>query len=178
MLQLCLCPSLCKENGFASALSSVSDIALQRSSDILRPNLHSTISVMVSDRLHKLVAEAHKLAKTAASTFIGGMDTETRMLHVSLTRPMTIRAYERDEFVREAIDVAHHAEFHRTSLALAFSRFAHLQNDQETRDFLVLEIGTGREIVSLQTSTTYLICTKLSSAVRDTATCSVLCLRQ
>lgn len=69
-------------------------------------------------------------------------------LHISLTRPITVRAHERDEFVAEATS----ALPAQCSFALAFSRFARLRNDEATREFLVLEVGAGREQVRIPLS--------------------------
>ncbi|SNX88148.1 related to UPF3 - Nonsense-mediated mRNA decay protein [Melanopsichium pennsylvanicum] len=60
-------------------------------------------------------------------------------LHISLTRPFTVHSYEREEYVKVAS-----AEVSR--LRDTIGRIAHLANDDQSRRFMVLEVGSGREM--------------------------------
>ncbi|KAN0063400.1 poly(U)-specific 3'-to-5' RNA exonuclease [Thecaphora frezii] len=75
-----------------------------------------------------------------------------RRLHISLTRPILLRAHERTAFVDEAVEAIRSA-CRASDLArfpVSFSRLDHLTNDDLTRDFLVLEVGAGwRELRAL-----------------------------
>ncbi|EPQ26528.1 uncharacterized protein PFL1_05850 [Pseudozyma flocculosa PF-1] len=75
--------------------------------------------------------------------------------HISLTRPILLRAHERTMFVQEAaqaVRAASHA-FNMQRFPVSFSRLDHLVNDDRTRDFLVLEVGAGwKELKALAES--------------------------
>ncbi|KAJ9479238.1 hypothetical protein PHBOTO_002749 [Pseudozyma hubeiensis] len=66
-------------------------------------------------------------------------------LHVSLTRPFTVRSYERDDYVKVALAQAHKLRTTIPTFPFTFSRIAHLSNDDASRHYLVLEAGSGRE---------------------------------
>ncbi|KIJ14922.1 hypothetical protein PAXINDRAFT_99726 [Paxillus involutus ATCC 200175] len=60
-------------------------------------------------------------------------------LHISLSRPLFLRAHQREEFKRAIQQVA-------SSLApfdASFATFSELTNDERTRTFLALEVGAG-----------------------------------
>ncbi|KAF9220485.1 hypothetical protein BS17DRAFT_787062 [Gyrodon lividus] len=60
-------------------------------------------------------------------------------LHISLSRPLFLRAHQREEFKRAIKQVA-------SSLAPfdgSFATFSELTNDERTRTFLALEVGAG-----------------------------------
>ncbi|TFK20590.1 hypothetical protein FA15DRAFT_599415 [Coprinopsis marcescibilis] len=64
---------------------------------------------------------------------------ECRELHVSLSRPIYLRAHQREEVKRTVRDIANnHAPFE-----ISFASFSELINDEKTRSFLTLEVGAG-----------------------------------
>ncbi|GAC94037.1 hypothetical protein PHSY_001606 [Pseudozyma hubeiensis SY62] len=69
----------------------------------------------------------------------------TQRLHVSLTRPFTVRSYERDDYIKTALAQAHKLRTTIASFPFTFSRIAHLSNDDASRHYLVLEVSFGRE---------------------------------
>ncbi|TKY85628.1 hypothetical protein EX895_005167 [Sporisorium graminicola] len=68
-----------------------------------------------------------------------------QQLHISLTRPFTVRSYEREEYIKVATAEAERLKATVGSFPFAFSRFAYLANDDASRHFMVLEVGPGRE---------------------------------
>lgn len=59
--------------------------------------------------------------------------------HISLSRPIYLRKHQLDSF---AADVKNGMK-EMQPLDLSFAQFAHLTNDEKTRSFLTLEIGSG-----------------------------------
>ncbi|TFK48635.1 hypothetical protein OE88DRAFT_1713803 [Heliocybe sulcata] len=72
-------------------------------------------------------------------------------LHVSLSRPIFLRAHQLDELKRAVKSIAaSHSPF-----TASFATFSNLTNDERTRTFLTLEIGAGHtEFSALSTSLT------------------------
>ncbi|SJX62714.1 related to UPF3-Nonsense-mediated mRNA decay protein [Sporisorium reilianum f. sp. reilianum] len=64
-------------------------------------------------------------------------------LHISLTRPFTVRSYERDEYVKVATAEVQRLKATVGSFPFTFSRIAYLANDDASRHFMVLEVGAG-----------------------------------
>ncbi|PBK67775.1 hypothetical protein ARMSODRAFT_988898 [Armillaria solidipes] len=65
-------------------------------------------------------------------------------LHVSLSRPIYLRAYQREDLKRAVKSLAlTHPRF-----TLTFSTFAELVNDERTRTFLTIEVGAGHHQLS------------------------------
>ncbi|KAK0494028.1 U6 snRNA phosphodiesterase Usb1 [Armillaria luteobubalina] len=65
-------------------------------------------------------------------------------LHVSLSRPIYLRAYQREDLKRAVKSLAlTHSRF-----TLSFSTFAELINDERTRSFLTIEVGAGHQQLS------------------------------
>jgi len=60
-------------------------------------------------------------------------------MHISLTRPLFLRAHQREGFKRTIRGTCRGCFPFRAS----FARFAILNNDENTRTFLVLEVGAG-----------------------------------
>ncbi|KAF8490926.1 hypothetical protein F5888DRAFT_1795891 [Russula emetica] len=76
---------------------------------------------------------------------LGSSDSDSNVvaceLHVSLTRPFFLRAYQREEMKRAVRDVANaHPPF-----VASFAVFSDLTNDERTRTFLCMEIGAGHQ---------------------------------
>ncbi|OCH91131.1 hypothetical protein OBBRIDRAFT_729439 [Obba rivulosa] len=68
-----------------------------------------------------------------------GVTTGEHELHISLTRPVYLRAHQREGFKNAVRAVA---RAHSTFTA-SFAAFAELTNDERTRTFLAVEIGAG-----------------------------------
>ncbi|CAE6458493.1 unnamed protein product [Rhizoctonia solani] len=59
--------------------------------------------------------------------------------HISLSRPVPLRAHQRDGFRKEVRKAA----MERTQFLASFARFTTLTNDDQSRTFLCVEIGAG-----------------------------------
>ncbi|KIL67930.1 hypothetical protein M378DRAFT_101656 [Amanita muscaria Koide BX008] len=60
-------------------------------------------------------------------------------LHISLSRPVYLRAHQREDFKREVMQIVkRHKPF-----PVSFAKFSELVNDEQTRTFLTMEIGAG-----------------------------------
>ncbi|KAG8851811.1 poly(U)-specific 3'-to-5' RNA exonuclease [Tulasnella sp. 330] len=101
---------------------------------------HIYIAVRLNGRLRTILQEIVDHATTVIpslqSLVHGDAITE---LHISLSRPIYLRAHQREELRRGTKAVCRrHAPF-----ASSFAQFAALENDEKTRTFLVLEVGAG-----------------------------------
>ncbi|KAL0960875.1 hypothetical protein HGRIS_005890 [Hohenbuehelia grisea] len=65
-------------------------------------------------------------------------------LHISLSRPLLLRAHQRDELKRAVKGIAKD----HTSFKASFATFTDLTNDERTRTFLAMEVGAGHHEVS------------------------------
>ncbi|KAF8552765.1 hypothetical protein OG21DRAFT_1340032 [Imleria badia] len=92
------------------------------------------------DALYTLVEDALTLASTDVPTLHTiGRQERGRELHISLSRPLFLRAHQREDFKRAVKQVA-------SSIApfdASFTTFSELTNDERTRTFLALDIGAG-----------------------------------
>lgn len=91
--------------------------------------------------MFNLVNDVIDLSRKRVGTLeeIGAPEAGRRELHVSLSRPVFLRAHQRQE-LKDA--VRNIARGHRPFL-LSFAAFSELTNDEKTRTFLVLEVGAG-----------------------------------
>ncbi|SPO25622.1 related to UPF3 - Nonsense-mediated mRNA decay protein [Ustilago trichophora] len=121
------------------------------------------VEVPVERSLSKLIQESHDYVRTQIGSEYGLQDlrvaesspddsqgvscstTKTERLHISLTRPFTVRSYEREEYIKVAAAELRRLKSIVGSFAFSFSRFAYLSNDDGSRHFMVLEVGSGRE---------------------------------
>ncbi|KAF8501369.1 hypothetical protein F5888DRAFT_1904723 [Russula emetica] len=76
---------------------------------------------------------------------LGSSDSNSNVvaceLHVSLTRPFFLRTYQREEMKCAVRDAANaHPPF-----VASFAAFSDLTNDEQTQDFLCMEIGAGHQ---------------------------------
>ncbi|KAI0952880.1 hypothetical protein AcW1_007246 [Taiwanofungus camphoratus] len=72
-------------------------------------------------------------------------------LHVSLTRPIYLRAHQR-EALRRAVNTVARSQ---SAFSSSFATFTELTNDERTRTFLALEVGAGHhQASSFSTSST------------------------
>ncbi|PCH40340.1 hypothetical protein WOLCODRAFT_162284 [Wolfiporia cocos MD-104 SS10] len=80
-----------------------------------------------------------------------GRAKAVRELHVSITRPIYLRAHQRDELRHavRAVSLSH------SSFKASFAQISELTNDERTRTFLALEVGAGHaELKKLTTALT------------------------
>ncbi|TDL23211.1 hypothetical protein BD410DRAFT_787528 [Rickenella mellea] len=110
-----------------------------------------------STELHQLLADALNCAKDTEPALQSDWYTHdlpnaqkanigTRELHISLTRPIYLRAHQREELKRA---VKQAAQNHPTFVA-SFAAFATFVNDERTRAFVGMEVGAGHaELQSL-----------------------------
>ncbi|KAI5121075.1 hypothetical protein M0805_008588 [Coniferiporia weirii] len=105
-----------------------------------------------TSELHKLLEEAVLRAKDIEPTLKcdwPGTERRPCELHISLTRPIYLRHYQREELKR-AVKAAARAHDPFTA---SFSTFATFENDERTRAFLGVEVGAGHsEFKSLSKS--------------------------
>ncbi|KAL0579141.1 poly(U)-specific 3'-to-5' RNA exonuclease [Marasmius crinis-equi] len=110
--------------------------------------VHVYVSVMVERRspLHQLIQDSLKTAKEVCPALqaIPGLEDEnggrkTSELHISLSRPIFVRAYQREEVKRSVKHLAQSSRPFRAS----FSSFSVLTNDEKTRTFVALDVGGG-----------------------------------
>ncbi|KAF9267398.1 hypothetical protein L218DRAFT_984928, partial [Marasmius fiardii PR-910] len=122
--------------------------------------VHVYVPVLVERQspLHQLLQDVLKTAKGISSALqtIHGMDDDggdkkVIELHVTLSRPIFVRAYQREEVKRCIKSLAQLNHPFRIS----FSSFSVLTNDERTRTFLTLDVGGGfPELKSLAQSLT------------------------
>ncbi|KAG7444759.1 uncharacterized protein BT62DRAFT_981523 [Guyanagaster necrorhizus] len=97
--------------------------------------------------LFSLLSEAIKSAKDDVPTLndFWSKDGDTAPeLHVSLSRPIYLRAYQREDLKRAVKSLAlTHPRF-----TISFSTFSELTNDERTRAFLTIEVGAGHHQLS------------------------------
>ncbi|KAI6147258.1 hypothetical protein BKA82DRAFT_643213 [Pisolithus tinctorius] len=60
-------------------------------------------------------------------------------LHISLSRPIFLRAHQREDFKRAVKKIAESV----SPFSASFSTFSELTNDERTRTFLTMEVGAG-----------------------------------
>ncbi|KAK1231327.1 poly(U)-specific 3'-to-5' RNA exonuclease [Marasmius sp. AFHP31] len=110
--------------------------------------VHVYVSVIVERRspLHQLLQNVLTTAKEScpALQLVPGLgnpdgDHKTIELHVSLSRPLFVRAYQREEVKRSVRRLAQLSPPFKAS----FSSFSRLTNDENTRTFVALDIGGG-----------------------------------
>ncbi|KAI0078224.1 hypothetical protein K474DRAFT_1771162 [Panus rudis PR-1116 ss-1] len=77
--------------------------------------------------------------------FIGepqsGADFGIIELHISISRPIYLRAHQREELKQAVRSIARSTN----PFPLSFATFSELQNDEKTRTFLTLEVGAGHD---------------------------------
>ncbi|KAK7056623.1 poly(U)-specific 3'-to-5' RNA exonuclease [Paramarasmius palmivorus] len=99
-----------------------------------------------NSQTYRLLQQIFDTAKESVPQLqaLSGLDTEQSPskhveLHISLSRPIFLRAYQREEFKRCIKQIAHSNAWFRAS----FSSLSVLTNDEKTRSFLALDIGGG-----------------------------------
>ncbi|KAG1868989.1 hypothetical protein DFJ58DRAFT_714154 [Suillus subalutaceus] len=94
--------------------------------------------------IKEMVPAAHVIGEiVSCSRNSGGLTVNNsrrvRELHLSLTRPIFLRAHQREEF-KQAIKLI---ASRRIPFQASFATFSELTNDERTRVFLSLEVGAG-----------------------------------
>ncbi|KAH8077031.1 U6 snRNA phosphodiesterase Usb1 [Cristinia sonorae] len=93
----------------------------------------------LAELLSKIITKAKELVPTLHRIGFDGSNEGNMELHVSLSRPIYLRAHQRDEIKHAVRRIAktHHP------FNASFATFSELENDERTRTFVTLEIGAG-----------------------------------
>ncbi|KAJ2990237.1 hypothetical protein NUW54_g8532 [Trametes sanguinea] len=89
--------------------------------------------------LHPIGISQPELAPISQVT--GPPEDATLELHISLTRPVYLRAHQRADFKR----AVHNAAKAKRRFSASFATISDLTNDERTRTFLTLEVGAGHD---------------------------------
>lgn len=116
---------------------------IEQSDDYLQEQLGSDHTVL--DLRNRESSTLDSFDDAAQLSTLESSSTVKVRLHISLTRPFTVRSYERDEYVKIATAQVHQLKENISSFPFTFSRIAYLSNDDASRHFMVLEVGSGRE---------------------------------
>lgn len=119
---------------------------IEQSDDYLQEQLGSDHTVL--DLRNRESSTLDNFDDAAQLSTLESSSTVKVRLHISLTRPFTVSSYERDEYVKIATAQVHQLKENISSFPFTFSRIAYLSNDDASRHFMVLEVGSGREKVS------------------------------
>ncbi|KAF9016281.1 hypothetical protein BDZ89DRAFT_962045 [Hymenopellis radicata] len=106
---------------------------------------HVYVSLKLSRRssLYTLLNEVIHTARCDVPTLNGFWVAEKAVeLHVSLSRPIFLRAYQREDL---KCAVKGLADKTARAFTLSFAAIAELTNDEKTRTFLAVEVGAGHE---------------------------------
>ncbi|TFK40708.1 U6 snRNA phosphodiesterase Usb1 [Crucibulum laeve] len=116
---------------------------------------HVYVSLLIRRRstLYKLmqdaILEAKKIVPTLRELWSRDDNKEPSSpieLHISLSRPVYLRAHQREDF-RKAVKAL--SKGHKP-FTVSFATFSELVNDEKTRTFLTIEVGAGyHELTSL-----------------------------
>ncbi|KAG2115469.1 hypothetical protein DEU56DRAFT_748653 [Suillus clintonianus] len=98
----------------------------------------------VLDVTKEMVPAAHVIGESVSCSrnsddAIVNSSRRARELHLSLTRPIFLRAHQREEF-KQAIKII---ASRQSPFQASFVSFSELTNDERTRAFLSLEVGAG-----------------------------------
>ncbi|THU99131.1 hypothetical protein K435DRAFT_752217 [Dendrothele bispora CBS 962.96] len=114
---------------------------------------HIYVSIKLSRRsaLYTLIQKAFERARETVPTLRDIWDLrfsnesqkdelrKTLELHVSLSRPIFLRAHQREEFKQAIRLLARNI----SPFKISFATFSVLENDEKTRTFLALDVGAG-----------------------------------
>lgn len=100
--------------------------------------------------MYKLLLDSLQTAKElepALHDFFGLGDEPGKHLdlHISLSRPIFLRAHQRDDLKRVVRSLAEKS----SSFKVTFTTFSVLTNDEKTRTFLALDVGSGHHELKL-----------------------------
>ncbi|KAG0144503.1 hypothetical protein CROQUDRAFT_659942 [Cronartium quercuum f. sp. fusiforme G11] len=105
---------------------------------------HIYLSLEIPDEVKKLIDKVVEQLPQDTRKWHSLMMTQDNKLHLSLSRPLALRAHQRQTFrssLTHAISNAEHVKFH-------FARFCSLVNDDRSREFLALEVGSGHSTLN------------------------------
>ncbi|KDQ09910.1 hypothetical protein BOTBODRAFT_58433 [Botryobasidium botryosum FD-172 SS1] len=101
---------------------------------------HVYISVPLNRKTFRILQNALALAKVEVPELYSLLgEGEKCDLHISLSRPIYLRAHQREEFKRAIRTLASES----APFIASFACFTSFTNDERTRTFLSLEIGAG-----------------------------------
>ncbi|KAJ4001113.1 hypothetical protein F5050DRAFT_1684049 [Lentinula boryana] len=114
---------------------------------------HVFVSIKVEKRsaMYNLVLDALKAAKNIEPALHHFFEFDEKRadkyieLHVSLSRPIFLWTHQRDDLKREIKSLAEKS----SSFKISFTTFSVLTNDEETRTFLALDVGSGHHELKL-----------------------------
>jgi len=104
--------------------------------------VHLTRNSSISKLVLRILTRAKEIAPTLHAIGISeGRDNAGEMneLHVSLSRPIFLRAHQRDDLKRAVKRIARSCD----PFDASFATFSELENDEGTRTFVTIEIGAG-----------------------------------
>ncbi|KAF5338919.1 hypothetical protein D9611_008678 [Ephemerocybe angulata] len=104
-------------------------------------HVYVSITLRESSPLYQLVKDVFHDAKKQVPSLqeISKLDTGRYELHISLSRPIFLRAHQREE-LRQAV---RNVTREQAPFTVSFASFSELVNDEKTRTFLAIEIGAG-----------------------------------
>ncbi|KAJ7070046.1 U6 snRNA phosphodiesterase Usb1 [Mycena amicta] len=112
---------------------------------------HIYARVPLDPPFFQLVQSILESARTEVPSLHDFFSSESKSkpeLHISLSRPVFLRAHQRDEMKRAVRRIVEQ----RSPFKASFARISSLTNDDATRIFLVLEIGAGHHELSALTN--------------------------
>ncbi|KAF9454836.1 hypothetical protein P691DRAFT_655574 [Macrolepiota fuliginosa MF-IS2] len=106
-------------------------------------HVYVSINLNRSHALYSLLSSVITQASQSVPTLhnlVMGQDRDKNYteLHISLTRPIFIRAHQKEDLRQAVKKLAQRSPF-----TLSFTSFAELHNDENTRTFLTMEVGAG-----------------------------------
>ncbi|KAJ6466381.1 U6 snRNA phosphodiesterase Usb1 [Mycena sanguinolenta] len=114
-------------------------------------HVYASVPLDRGSALFKLLCQILESAKKMTPTLHDFWSSSQPELHISLSRPIYLRAHQREP-IKRAIKLIAEKSLPFTA---SFAHISELVNDEGTRIFLVLEIGAGHhELTALTTSLT------------------------
>ncbi|KIY68141.1 hypothetical protein CYLTODRAFT_421902 [Cylindrobasidium torrendii FP15055 ss-10] len=104
----------------------------------IKLNRRSALYVLLSDAL-RLARERVPILQDFWSSNEAGTPNTVPELHISVSRPIFIRAHQREDLKNAVKGLAKECK----PFDVSFSGFAELTNDERTRVFLAVEVGAG-----------------------------------
>ncbi|PLW22439.1 hypothetical protein PCANC_25685 [Puccinia coronata f. sp. avenae] len=142
-------------NNSTNVKSSTNDPSLHQGRKRSRPQIdgdwptHIYIPINFEEKSQEILQKViKKLAQEDKSNVWHSLiekNTEVFSLHLSLSRPSFLKTDERDDFINQMRKFIGGVDL----FGINFSNFSTLENDNLTRGFLVLEVGTGHSHLNL-----------------------------
>ncbi|KAG8904202.1 poly(U)-specific 3'-to-5' RNA exonuclease [Tulasnella sp. 403] len=102
---------------------------------------HVYIPVRLGGKLKLVLGDLLNRVVGAIPAVYPLFDKSQSKLHISLSRPVYLRAHQRDDFKREVKKIIQSV----TTFDASIARLATFVNDENTRAFLSMEVGAGHE---------------------------------